>query len=80
VNTARMYLDNCFLILVLLCSSDVHRCIAVDRYYVTHADDLGEASGPSPHTFGVVDYLANYCSLVDKRCRDFIHWMRAASA
>jgi hypothetical protein len=22
----------------------------------------------------------DYCSLVDKRCRDFIHWIRVASA
>jgi hypothetical protein len=32
------------------------------------------------HIFGAVERVTNYCSLVDMRCRPFIHWMRAASA
>jgi len=26
-----------------------------------------------------VTTLTRYCWLVDRRCRDFVHWMRAAS-
>ncbi|MEA3069784.1 MAG: hypothetical protein QOD29_1230, partial [Alphaproteobacteria bacterium] len=34
---------------------------------------------PFQHSFGTVQPVTNYCSLVDMRCRPFIHWMRAAS-
>jgi hypothetical protein len=35
---------------------------------------------PFRHIFGVVEQVTSYCSLVDMRCRPFIHWRSAASA
>jgi hypothetical protein len=35
-------------------------------------------AGSFSDIFDVVEPVTNYCSLVDKRCRDFIHWRRAA--
>jgi hypothetical protein len=35
---------------------------------------------PFQHVFGVVEQVTNYCSLVDMRCRPFIHAMSAVSA
>jgi hypothetical protein len=37
-------------------------------------------SNASWHILLGVTTLTRYCWLVDSRCRDFIHWMRAASA
>jgi hypothetical protein len=35
---------------------------------------------PFQHILGVIELVANYRSLVDIRCRPFIHWMSAVSA
>ena len=32
------------------------------------------------HILVGITTLTRYCWLVDRRCRDFIHWMRAVSA
>ena len=40
--------------------------------------DLKEAREQSRHVFAGTDH--DYCSLVEERCLDFIHWISAASA
>jgi len=40
--------------------------------------DLGETDTGSRYVLVGTDY--DYCSLVDERCLDFIHWISAASA
>jgi hypothetical protein len=32
------------------------------------------------HILGAVELIEDYSSLVDMRCRPFVHWMRMASA
>jgi hypothetical protein len=35
---------------------------------------------PFQDIFGALEQVTNYCSLVDMRCRPFIHWRSVASA
>src|SRR5262249_47821505 len=49
--------------------NDVYSCIAMDI-----------DSSPLGHILIGVAAAIDYCSLVDRRCRDLIHGMRAASA
>ena len=52
----------------------------MDGYSVIQTEDRG-VSGASPrYIFHWIRTAHDYCPLVDKRCRDFIHWIRAASA
>jgi hypothetical protein len=52
----------------------------MDSHSGIYDEDLGEADGAYPARFGAVEQVTNYSSLVDKRCRPLIHWIRAASA
>ena len=52
----------------------------MDDYSVIQAEDLGVSGARPWHIFRTIRAAHDYCSLVDKRCRDFIHWTRAASA
>jgi hypothetical protein len=49
----------------------------MDDYSGIDDEDLGEADGSTSRG---VEPVANYRSLVDMRCRPFIHWMSAVSA
>jgi hypothetical protein len=52
----------------------------MDGYSIVQDEYLGAAGVNPRHTFRWIWAGHDYCSLVDKRCRDFIHWTRAASA
>ena len=52
----------------------------MDDYSSVTTNTSAELICYSAHILVGVKLLESYCSLVDKRCRDFIHWMRAASA
>jgi hypothetical protein len=45
----------------------------MDGYSVIQAEDLRAPGARPRHTFCVAKVGHDYCSLVDKRCRDFIH-------
>jgi hypothetical protein len=52
----------------------------MDHYYCANADNLAKLTVPLRMTSAAVERTTNYRSLVDERCCDFIHWMRAVSA
>jgi hypothetical protein len=52
----------------------------MDSYSIIPDEDMGDFGARRRHIFRQVRAGHDYCSLVDKRCRDFIHWIRAASA
>ena len=51
----------------------------MDDYSGIDDEALAKLMTPFQHVFGVVEPVTNYCSLVDMRCRLFIHCMSAAS-
>jgi hypothetical protein len=59
---------------------DVYLCIAMDHYYGLDVMISTKLFFACQHIFRLTDATRDYCSLVDSRWRDFIHWIRAVSA
>jgi hypothetical protein len=60
----------------MLMYSDVLRWMFIPA---ATADTRDMREPPRAHLVRELTLLASYFSLVDKRCRDFIHWVVAAS-
>ena len=76
ITSTSLCVPNLYSTSFLLKYTDVFRWMFIPAELAnTSAGSIG-----SWHILLGITTLTRYCWLVDRRCRDFIHWMRAVSA